>query len=261
MINKVILVGNVGADPEVRYVSEGVAVARIRLATSESYNNKQGERITNTEWHNLVVWRGLAEVVEKYVKKGMQLYVEGKITYKQYEKDGETKYMTEIVVNDLKMLSKVSEQSSSSTPNIDVPEEGDDLPFQCMKIETADSNFSKYIRLRDTDENGYGKCCSCGKIVHYKDADAGHFINRKHKSVRFSEQNVNLQCRACNRFDEGAIPEYYNFMVKKYGQDVIDKLLIAKLQTIKFGQLEIKTTNDFYKQRVKDLSKLKNFKV
>ena len=130
MINKVQLIGNVGADPDVRYVSEGVAVARIKLATSESYNNKQCERVTNTEWHNLVVWRGLAEVVEKYVKKGMQLYVEGKLTYKQYEKDGETKYMTEIVVNDLKMLSKVSEQSASSEqPSIDIPEEGDSLPF------------------------------------------------------------------------------------------------------------------------------------
>lgn len=141
MINKVILVGNVGADPEVRYVSEGVAVARIRLATSESYNNKQGERVTNTEWHNIVVWRGLAKVVEDYVTKGMPLYIEGKITYRSYEQNGETKYMTEIVASELKLLGRKSEgggsapqnnqaQSAPAAPAIDVtPEEGDDLPF------------------------------------------------------------------------------------------------------------------------------------
>ncbi len=145
MVNKVILVGNVGADPEVRYISEGVAVARVSLATSESYTNKQGERVTNTEWHNLVVWRGLAKVVEDYVKKGSPLYIEGKITYRKYEKDGDTKYMTEIVVSELKMLGRKDENSSSGgqfsqaqaaptaapvTPDIDItPAEDDDLPF------------------------------------------------------------------------------------------------------------------------------------
>ena len=144
MVNKVILVGNVGADPEVRYISEGVAVARVSLATSESYTNKQGERVTNTEWHNLVVWRGLAKVVEDYVKKGSPLYIEGRITYRKYEKDGETKYMTEIVVSELRLLGRKDENSSSggqfsqaqaapaapAVPNIDItPAEDDDLPF------------------------------------------------------------------------------------------------------------------------------------
>jgi len=77
-INKVILVGNVGKDPEVRYLDSGVAVANFPFATSETYKNKQGEKVTNTEWHNIVMWRGLAEVVEKYVNKGSQLYIEGK---------------------------------------------------------------------------------------------------------------------------------------------------------------------------------------
>ena len=140
MINKVILVGNVGADPEVKYISEGVQVARIRLATSEHYNNKQGERITNTEWHTLIVWRGLAKVVEEHVKKGMPLYIEGKITYRSYEQNGETKYFTEIVVSELKMLGKKPQQNETQTnpqspgenqtpPIIGNPEEGDDLPF------------------------------------------------------------------------------------------------------------------------------------
>ncbi len=111
-VNKVILVGNVGRDPEVQYVSDNVPVARFPLATSETYKDKNGEKITNTEWHNIVVWRGLAQVVEKYVKKGSQLYIEGKITHRQYEKDGVTKYFTEIVANSLQMLGKAGEGTS-----------------------------------------------------------------------------------------------------------------------------------------------------
>ncbi len=111
-INKVILVGNVGKDPVVQYVKEDVPVARFTLATSETYRDKSGEKQTNTEWHNLVVWRGLAKVVEQYIKKGSQLYVEGKLTTRSYEKDGATKYFTEIVVNNLEMLGKAGETSS-----------------------------------------------------------------------------------------------------------------------------------------------------
>ena len=79
MVNKVILIGNVGADPEVRYLDGGIAVANLRLATTERYKSKNGETVEQTEWHNIVLWRGLAEVVEKYVKKGMRLYIEGRI--------------------------------------------------------------------------------------------------------------------------------------------------------------------------------------
>lgn len=113
-VNKVILVGNVGKDPEIQYVSENIPVARFTLATSETYKDKNGEKVTNTEWHNIVVWRGLAQVVEKYVKKGTQLYIEGKITHRQYEKDGVTKYFTEIVANNMQMLSRVGETLSSN---------------------------------------------------------------------------------------------------------------------------------------------------
>lgn len=114
-VNKVILVGNVGADPEIQYVQENLPVARFTLATSESYKNKDGEKITNTEWHNIVIWRGLAKVVEQYVKKGSRLYLEGKITTRKYEKDGQTKYFTEIVARDMQMLDSKGGESSYQT--------------------------------------------------------------------------------------------------------------------------------------------------
>ncbi len=142
-VNKVILVGNVGKDPEVNYIREDVPVAKFPLATSETYT-KDGEKITQTEWHNIVLWRGLAKVVEKYVKKGSLLYIEGKISTRSYEKDGETKYITEIVADNMRMLGKrqddynqgssSSQESPRSEPssgsnNTGAIGEDDDLPF------------------------------------------------------------------------------------------------------------------------------------
>lgn len=137
-INKVILVGNVGKDPEVRHLDSGVAVTTFPLATSETYRNKEGQKVTNTEWHNIVLWRGLAEIAEKYVKKGNPLYIEGKIRTRSWDdKDGNKRYTTEIVADNMQMLgSKQSqEEAAKSTPEssngIDIgniPEE-DDLPF------------------------------------------------------------------------------------------------------------------------------------
>ncbi len=112
-VNKVILVGNVGKDPEVRYLEKGVAVAKFPLATSETYKGKDGEKVTTTEWHNVVLWRGLAETVEKYVKKGSQLYIEGKIRTRTYDdKDGNKRYVTEIVADLMQMLGKKSDSGS-----------------------------------------------------------------------------------------------------------------------------------------------------
>jgi single-strand DNA-binding protein len=106
-INKVILVGNVGKDPVIRYFDKGVAKATFPLATSESYTNQQGETITSTEWHNIVIWRALAEVAEKTVKKGSQLYIVGKIKTRSYvDKDGVNKYITEILADTLLVLDK-----------------------------------------------------------------------------------------------------------------------------------------------------------
>jgi single-strand DNA-binding protein len=104
-VNKVILVGNLGKDPEVRHLESGVPVASFSIATSESYNDKNsGEKKTVTEWHNVVLWRGLATVAEKYLHKGDQVYIEGKLRTRQWEKDGVTRYSTEIVGENMNML-------------------------------------------------------------------------------------------------------------------------------------------------------------
>jgi len=149
-INKVILVGNLGKDPEVRRLENNGVVATFPLATSESYKDKNGQRVEKTEWHNIVMWRGLAEVAEKYLKKGQTIYVEGKIRNRNYQdKEGQTRYITEIVADEMTMLggrpdgnqggtgSGGSNQSTSSQ-NASAPvghnapayeEEPDDLPF------------------------------------------------------------------------------------------------------------------------------------
>jgi single-strand DNA-binding protein len=106
-INKVILVGNAGKDPVIRYFDKGVAKATFPLATSETYTNQQGETITTTEWHNIVLWRALAEVAEKTVRKGSQVYIVGKIKTRSYvDKDGINKYITEILADTLLLLEK-----------------------------------------------------------------------------------------------------------------------------------------------------------
>ncbi len=135
-VNKVILVGNLGADPEVRYLEAGTAVATIRLATSESYKNKNGERITQTEWHSVVLWRGLAEIAEKYLKKGMQIYVEGRLRTRSWDdKEGNKRYTTEILGDTMKMLSRKEESASQvvekqqEAPSASVEDDTDDLPF------------------------------------------------------------------------------------------------------------------------------------
>ena len=124
-VNKVILIGNLGKDPEVRYLDSGVAVANLSLATSENYKNKDGERVTQTAWHDVVLWRGLAEVAEKYLKKGSSIYVEGKLrTNKWVDKDENTRYKTEILADKLTMLGKSNSQESSIENSSE-----DDLPF------------------------------------------------------------------------------------------------------------------------------------
>ena len=105
-VNKVILVGRLGKDPEVRHLESGVAVANFPIATSETYKDRQtGERKEQTEWHNIVLWRGLAEVAENYLKKGDMIYVEGKLRTRSWERDGVTRYTTEVVGDNMTMLS------------------------------------------------------------------------------------------------------------------------------------------------------------
>ena len=114
MINKVILVGNVGADPEVRTLENGVKVARVRLATTERIFNRQTQETKeHTEWHSVVLWRGLADVADKYVRKGSQIYVEGVIRSNEWtDRDGGKRSGIEIVANDLKLLGRKSEGGS-----------------------------------------------------------------------------------------------------------------------------------------------------
>jgi len=134
MINKVILIGNLGKDPEVRTLENGTKVANFSVATSESYKNKEGERVTQTEWHNIVLWRGLAEIAEKYLQTGSQVYIEGKIKTRSWEDGGgNKKYITEIIGDNIVMLSKIPDEHKATpedyekhTTDID---EKDDLPF------------------------------------------------------------------------------------------------------------------------------------
>ena len=144
-VNKVILVGNLGKDPEVRYLEGGTAVANFTLATSETYKDRNsGERKTQTEWHNIVLWRGLAEVAEKYLKKGSQVYVDGKLRTRSWDdKDGNTRYTTEIVGDNMTMLGGRPSDRNESQPgerntapkqeqaaaSSNKEEEEDDLPF------------------------------------------------------------------------------------------------------------------------------------
>lgn len=150
-VNKVILVGRLGKEPEVRHLESGVAVANFPIATSETYKDRNsGERKEITEWHNIVLWRGLAEVAEKYLNKGDMVYIEGKLRTRSWEKDGVTRYTTEVVGDNMTMLSpkgssggnseyyapeaagtKENKGSDYSSQNSDIPadNETDDLPF------------------------------------------------------------------------------------------------------------------------------------
>jgi len=104
-VNKVILVGNLGKDPELRYTPSGTAVATFSMATTERYKDRDGQRQEKTEWHNIVAWRQLAEICGKFLHKGKQVYIEGKIQTRSYDdRDGNKRYITEIVVDQMQML-------------------------------------------------------------------------------------------------------------------------------------------------------------
>ena len=115
-VNKVILIGNVGQDPETKYMPSGGAVTNLSIATSESWKDKQtGQPQERTEWHNIVVWGPLAEICGKYLHKGKQVYIEGKIQNRSYDdRDGNKRYISEIVASEMQMLSRAGEQSGGS---------------------------------------------------------------------------------------------------------------------------------------------------
>jgi single-strand DNA-binding protein len=129
-VNKVILVGNLGKDPEVRHLEGGTAVASFTLATSEAYKDKSGQRVEQTEWHNIVVWRSLAEIAEKYLKKGMSIYLEGKLRTRSWEdKDKVKRYSTEIIADTFTMLGKKENTNGAGDDIPTTSKTGDDLPF------------------------------------------------------------------------------------------------------------------------------------
>ncbi|MDR0755140.1 MAG: recombination protein NinG [Prevotellaceae bacterium] len=130
-------------------------------------------------------------------------------------------------------------------------------PIKYLKAK-ADKLCSEYTRIRDAGYNELVNCISCGKIVHWKDADAGHYVNRKHMSLRYDERNVNAQCRYCNRFCEGNMIGYHAGLIKKYGEDVIHYLEVKKHNTVKWGKFEYIIQIQEFEQKIKELKKLKN---
>lgn len=143
-VNKVILIGNLGKDPEVRHLENGTVVANFPIATSESYTDKNtGQKVENTDWHDIVVWRGLASIVEKYVRKGQKVYIEGKLRKRSWQdKENNTRYATEIIADELTILSRPENAPQSKSPygNEGTPDkpspvddiikkDKDDLPF------------------------------------------------------------------------------------------------------------------------------------
>ena len=141
-VNKVILIGNLGADPEIRHLPSGSIVANINLATSESYMTKEGERVDQTEWHRIELWDGLAKIAEQYLSKGRQVYIEGKLKTESWQdSDGNKRFITKVRATNLTLLGgrassgmqSDSESPSMSSPKtsepVDLPDETDDLPF------------------------------------------------------------------------------------------------------------------------------------
>jgi len=128
-VNKVILVGHLGRDPEIQSF-DGVKKASFSLATSESYKDKNGQKVTQTEWHNIVMWRGLAEIAEKFLHRGDMVYIEGKIKTRTYEENGNKRYFTDIVADGMNMLSsKRDDETTTINEQINSAEDDGGLPF------------------------------------------------------------------------------------------------------------------------------------
>lgn len=142
-LNKVQLIGRLGKDPEIKYTNDNIPVAKFSLATTDTYKDKSGQKQESTEWHNIVCWRNLAEIAEKYLTKGKQVYIEGKIKTRSWDdKDGVKKYITEIIADNFIMLDKrdstephiespapAPKAAETISPNTEIAAPEDDLPF------------------------------------------------------------------------------------------------------------------------------------
>lgn len=125
-------------------------------------------------------------------------------------------------------------------------------------IEKLDNVFSMFIRLRDSNANDTFRCISCGRLLPFEQADCGHYINRKHMSLRFSEKNCNAQCRSCNRFDEGNIQGYRRGLIAKYGESTVILIEAMKNETNKLSVFELEYMIDHYRKEVKRLKEIIN---
>ena len=141
MINKVILIGNLGADPEVRHLESGASVARLRVATTENYRDKNDQWQSVTEWHTVVAWRRLAEVAERSLHKGSKVYIEGKLTHRKWQgQDGSDRYSTEVVANVLRSLDKREQQDNQPLPPFEsVVSQGVQQPTSTATPTTSDT--------------------------------------------------------------------------------------------------------------------------
>ncbi len=128
-VNKVVLIGQLGRDPETKYLPSGDPVTTFSVATSESWKDKSGQKQEKTEWHNIVCFKRLAEIASEYLRKGSKVFVEGSLRTQQWEKDGQKHYRTEIVARELQMLDGRQEQRQSGRPTVSDDDLDDDIPF------------------------------------------------------------------------------------------------------------------------------------
>ncbi len=143
-LNKVQLIGNLGSDPEVRHLENDVTVANFNIATTETYTDKSGQKIDKTEWHRIVLWRGLAKVADQYLHKGDSVYIEGKIRNRSYEKDGVTRYVTEIFADNLIMLGGKGNNDTASSGN-----------YQSNTNAVSNNQSTKVSEPTNTTEDGF----------------------------------------------------------------------------------------------------------
>ncbi len=140
-INKVILIGNLGKDPEVRHLDNGVAVAKLVLATSEVYKRSDGVKVENKEWHNVVLWRGLAETAEKYLRKGSLIYVEGKLRTRSWEENNVKRYTTEVVADVMTLLGRKPDEATIAQVEEDMKRAPEDIPAKTTPLPEKDDDL------------------------------------------------------------------------------------------------------------------------
>lgn len=130
-----------------------------------------------------------------------------------------------------------------------------------MKTNKADFWFSRWIRIRDTQDDGYCRCITCGKIQHPKEADCGHWMKRQHQSTRFNEMNCAAQCGKCNRFEQGRDSDFERVLIERYGKQRVEMLKWSATQTVKRSKFDLEIIANYYKEKAIQLAKDKNLKI